>query len=270
MPSTNRKLHTFWSHKAVLITGASSGLGAAVVESLTPYHCHIGMISRRVEPMQKLADKFSASGSTFWIKSCDVRDRQQVYDAVNEFCTAAGKIDVVWANSGTSVNSSQNRWDWDRVETVIDTNLKGVMYTVRAGLEKMLPHNAGTIVVIGSAASMRGLPTRAPYSISKIGVEYLVESFAAEFPEIQFSMIHPGWVETPISASNANRMWLMSADKAAQLMIRAVAAGKRFYIYPWQMRLIFRMMRRMPLPLYLMLTHKFMHKIRRSKDDAAN
>ncbi|MBN2010558.1 SDR family NAD(P)-dependent oxidoreductase [candidate division KSB1 bacterium] len=266
----HRKLASYWTNKSVLITGASSGLGAAVVEALAPYQCHIGMLSRRVEPMQALAERLESSGSKFWIKSCDVRDRQQVYEAVDEFYKLVGRLDVVWANSGVSVNASYKRWDWERIEAVFATNLMGAIYTLRAGLEKMVPNGQGTLVAIGSAAAMRGLPTRSPYSISKIGLEYLMESYAAEFPDIQCTMIHPGWVETPISAANPNRMWLMQSPKAAQLMIGAVALKKRNYIYPWQMRFIFQLVRSMPLSLYVTLSNKFLHKIRRSKDDATD
>lgn len=264
------KLRMYWQGKSILITGASSGLGAAVVEALAPYGCHFGMLSRREEPMLEMAERLRETGSRFWIRSCDVQQREQVYAAVREFHQQAGTIDVAWANSGLSINASFERWNWERVEQVVNTNFMGVLYTVRACLEYMVPRGHGTIVAIGSAAAMRGLPTRSLYSITKIGLEYLMESLAAELPSIQFTMIHPGWVDTPISAKNPNRMWLMQPDEAAQLMIKAVAKGKSYYIYPWKIRLLFRTVRRLPLPLYLKIARSLIHRIRRSKDNAAD
>ena len=120
----------------------------------------------------------------------------------------------------------------------------------------MVLQNTGAIVAIGSAASMRGLPTRGIYSLTKVSVEYFLESLAAEFPEIQFTMIHPGFVNTPILQSSSNRLWLMSPEKAAQIMIKAVAKRKKMLVYPFRMNLLFRFARMLPTSIYLKIARK--------------
>lgn len=259
------KLASYWSGKSVLITGASSGLGWAITGALAPYNVQFGLLSRRQEKLQQLADNLKDSGSRFWIKACDVRDREQVRSAVNEFHRTIGKIDVAWINSGISVDSSYENWDWQNFENLIDTNLKGAVYTTQACLEWMVPQGSGTIVGIGSAASMRGLPTRGVYSLTKVALDYFLQSKAVELPEIQFTVIHPGFVDTPINQGNPNRFWLLTPEKAAQIMIKAVAKRKRFFIYPFQMNLLFRIVRALPLPIYERMARKMMHLSRPSR-----
>src|SRR5262245_59645901 len=121
-------LEKYWSGKKVLITGASSGLGASLVEALAPYRIQFCLLSRRMEPMQDLASRLARSGSTFWIRSCDVQQRNEVEAVIAEFVKEAGRLDVAWINSGTVSDTSFPRWDWPAAEKVIDTNLKGALY----------------------------------------------------------------------------------------------------------------------------------------------
>jgi short-subunit dehydrogenase len=254
------KLTSYWQNKSVLITGASSGLGWAIVEALAPYQINFCLLSRRAEPMKELADQLKDSGSTFWIRSCDVRNRAEVYSAINDFYHQHGRLDIAWVNSGISTNSSFQKWNWEKIESVIDTNLKGAIYTTRACLEIMVPQQSGTIIAIGSAVSMRGIPTRGIYGLTKIALDYFMESLRGEFPEIQFSTIHPGFVDTPINQGQDYRIWLMSPQKAAHLMIKAVTRKKKVYIYPFRMKLLYRLIRLLPASIYLSMARKIISR----------
>ncbi|MFQ5650495.1 MAG: SDR family NAD(P)-dependent oxidoreductase [bacterium] len=250
------RVNSYWRNKAVLITGASSGLGWALTRALAPFKIHFGLLSRREEKLRELADHLSGTGSTFWMRSCDVRNREQVGHAVQDFHRHVGHLDVAWINSGVSFDSSFQNWSWEGFETMVDTNLKGAIYTARACLEVMVPQTAGTIVGIGSAAAMRGLPGRGVYSLTKVALEYYLLSQAAELPHIQFTIIHPGFVDTPINEKNPNRFWLQTPERAAQLMIKAVAERKRMLIFPRRMGVLFRLVRLLPVPAYHWLACK--------------
>jgi short-subunit dehydrogenase len=262
MRKMEQKLSSYWTGKSVLVTGASSGLGWAIIEALSSYKINFCMLSRREDRMKELAEKLRNSGSTFWIKACDVRNRDEVLSSVELFYNEVGLLDVAWVNSGVSFASSFAHWNWDAVETMIDTNLKGAIYTTLACLKFMVPQKSGTIVGIGSISSMRGLPARGVYSLTKIGIDYFLESLAVELPEIQFTIIHPGFVDTPINQGNPNRFWLMKPEKAVQIMIKAVAKGKRKLIYPYQMRWLYRLARIIPSSIYQWLGHKLIHLAR--------
>ena len=247
----SRRLAKYWEGKSVLVTGASSGLGWAVVEALAPYRIKFCLLSRREDKMLALALKLKDSGSTFWINTCDVRDRKQVFAAVQKFQNQTGSIDVAWVNSGIGVNSAFNKWNWEKIHDTINTNLLGSIYTIRACLEVMVPQNSGTIVGIGSAASMRGLPTRAIYSLTKIGIEYFLESAAAEFSDLQFTMIHPGFVDTPLTQTNQHSMpFLMTAPKAAGLIVRAIEKKKMIYAFPFFFSTLVRILGMLPRTWY--------------------
>ncbi|NOX38674.1 MAG: SDR family NAD(P)-dependent oxidoreductase [Calditrichaeota bacterium] len=256
MKAASKRLDRFWQGKRVLITGASSGLGWAVVQALAPYRVHFGLLARREDRLRELADQLRSSGSKFWFRACDVRHRAQVEQAVHDFAQHAGGLDVVWANSGISLDTSFAKWNWQAVEDVIHTNLLGALYTIRAGLEIMVPQGHGHVVGIASVASMRGLPGRGIYSLTKIGLAYYLESLAGELPEIRFHIIHPGYVRTPIIEGNPNVMWVVPADVAARKMIRAVAKGKSRFIFPWQMKWLYHLVQCLPEPLYLWLAKK--------------
>lgn len=263
----NRKiLEKYWTGKSVVITGASSGLGKAVVEALAPYQINFCMLSRNEDKMLELALRLKDFGSTFFINRCDVRDRESVYDAINKFYKQTGRLDIAWVNSGIAGNTAFLRWDWDTVESLIDTNLKGAIYTIRASLEIMVPQNSGTIVGIGSAVSMRGLPANSIYSMTKIGLEYVMEGLAAEIPDIQFTTIHPGFVDTPINTGNPMRVWLMSPEKAARLMVKAVARRKNIYIYPQRMKILYRIIHWLPGVIYRPMARKIIKKRQHRKN----
>ena len=260
-----RVLEEFWSGRKVIITGASSGLGAALVAALSPYRVRFCLLSRRIEPMQELADRHKATGSEFWIRTCDVRKREEVEAAIADFVSEYGAPDVAWINSGVVGDTSYEKWDWKTVENIIDTNLKGALYTAHTCLTHMVRAGKGAIAAISSAAAMRGLGGRSIYSLSKIGLAYYMESMAAELPQIQFTTIFPGFVDTPANRNNPNRFWLITAEDAAQRMIGAVAAHKSSYIYPFKMRMLFYLIRALPGPLYRPLARRMMRITRPGK-----
>ena len=255
-------LRRFWWRKRLLITGASSGLGWAVVQALAPYGVQFGLLARRKTALEMLAEELKESDSTFWIRQCDVRRREEVESAVRAFARHVGGLDVVWANSGISLDTSFAKWNWQAVQDVFQTNLWGAIYTIRAALEIMAEQPEGHVVGVGSVASMRGLPGRGIYSITKMGLAYYMESLAGELPHLRFHIIHPGYVRTPIIECNPNVQFVVSPEKAARKMVLAVARGKARVIFPWQMKLVYHLGHCMPEPLYLWLTKRIAGMVR--------
>lgn len=258
-------LQKYWQGKKVVITGASSGLGWSICEALSKYKIHFALLSRREEKMNELAEKLKNTGSTFWVRACDLCNQKQVESAIFDFAEEANGIDVVWINGGVSYDSSMDNWDWDKIETMIDTNIKGAIYTAKASLDIMNLQKSGTLVGIGSAASMRGLPRRSVYSMTKIGIQFFLEGMAVESPHLQFTTIHPGYVDTPINNKSPNRMFLIDPETASRLMITAVAKRKHVYVYPWKMRFFYNIVKRLPHFFYYKLAKKMKNLSRPSK-----
>lgn len=252
-------LTSYWSHKSVLITGASSGLGWALAHALAPYKIHFCLLARREAEMQRLAAQLESTGSRFWIRACDVRHRNEVEKAVKDFVAESGKLDVAWVNSGIGGETSRVKWDWEFVEHMIDTNFKGALYTAQACLDVMSQQKHGALVGVCSAAAMRGLPARSIYSATKVALAYYLESAAVEYPELQITTIHPGFVDTAINRGNPNRIFLMMPERAAHIMIKAVAQKKREIIFPWQMKVIYHVVRVAPFIIYNRLARRMIH-----------
>ncbi len=255
----SKRIASYWRDKRVLITGASSGLGWALTEALAQFEVHFGLLSRRAAPMQQLADELSKSGSQFWIRSCDVRDREQVQSAVKAFHREAGGLDVVWVNSGVSLDSGFSTWRWANFDAMIETNINGAVHTTQAALELMAPQGSGVVVGVGSAAAMRGLPGRGVYSLTKAALEYFLLSKAVELPQIQFTIIHPGFVDTPINRGNPSRFWVQTPERAAHIMLKAVARKKKLIVFPGRMALLFSLMRHLPIPAYQWVARRTMN-----------
>ncbi len=253
----DKRTRTFWQGKRIFITGTTSGLGLAVVEALAPLPVTIGMFSRNSDKLQEITHDLKGKPARLWWHAGDVRDRKQVETAVQAFAAFAGGLDVVWANSGISLDTRQVKWQWDAYHTIIETNLHGAVYTIQAALQAMGgQHARGHVVGIGSAASMRGLPGRGIYSLTKISLAYFLESLVSEFPEVSFHIIHPGFVDTPINQGNPNRFWLLHPPQAAQIMLREVARGKKRIIYPWQMKWLYHLVHCLPEPIYYWIAKK--------------
>ncbi len=254
----DKRTFQFWKNKSIFITGATSGLGYAVVQALSELPVTIGMFSRNEEKMLAMEQEFADSPMQLWWRAGDVRNREAVENAVQAFVSHVGHLDVVWANSGISLDTRQKKWDWEAYHTIIDTNLHGAVYTIHAGLQAMGgPENArGHVVGIGSAASMRGLPGRGIYSLTKISLAYYLESLVSDYPGVQFHIIHPGFVDTPINRGNPNRFWLLTPSRAAEIMLRQVARGKQRIIYPWQMKVLYHLVHCLPEPFYYWIAKK--------------
>jgi short-subunit dehydrogenase len=117
----------------------------------------------------------------------------------------------------------------------------------------MVAARAGKLVGIASVAGFRGLPGAGAYSASKAAAIRYLESLRVELrgSGVQVITICPGYVSTPMTAGNPYRMpFLLPADKAARLMVRAIARGRRFYVLPWQMAWMGRLLSLAPRAAY--------------------
>jgi len=117
----------------------------------------------------------------------------------------------------------------------------------------MRARRKGKLVGIASVAGFRGLPGAGAYSASKAAAISYLESLRVELASsgVEVITICPGYVATPMTAKNPYRMpFLLSPERAAQLIARAIAAGRRFYVLPWQKRMAGRGLRALPRPVY--------------------
>lgn len=250
----------------VIITGASSGIGAALALRYAREGATLGLIARRKPELEQLAVQFPTRAEIYPL---DVRDAAALAAAARDFISRHGVPDIVIANAGVSVGTLTDFAEDTRVfRDVFDINVIGVVNTLQPFLASMRAAERGSLVGIASVAGYRGLPGGAAYSASKAAVIAYLESLRVELRAsgIKVTTICPGYIETPMTAKNPYPMpFLMSADRAAEKMIAIIARRKPFAVIPWQMAMVARCLHMMPNWLYDRLFARAPRKLRRGE-----
>ena len=183
--------------KVAFITGASRGIGAACARSLAARGVRVGLASRSGDDLALGAE--SALGLR-----CDVRDPRQVGDAVSATVERFGRLDILIANAGVGSYHPVLETPPEHVEEMIDVNLKGTIYAVRAALPHLLESGEGDIVSLASEAGRRGLPGEAVYCASKFGQVGFTRSLDHELRGhgIRCTSVCPGGVATDFALAD--------------------------------------------------------------------
>jgi NADP-dependent 3-hydroxy acid dehydrogenase YdfG len=166
-------MHNGIQDKVVVITGASSGLGAATARRLAQDGARLVLGARRLDRLQVLAEDLSLGADS--VVQTDVAQRGQVKRLVDQAVAKHGRIDVILNNAGLMPHSPLERGkveDWDRV---IDVNLKGVLYGIAAALPAMIAQKSGHIINVSSVAGHAVRPGSAVYAATKHGVRVISE-----------------------------------------------------------------------------------------------
>lgn len=243
-----------WDGKVVLLTGASSGIGEGIALALGKKGAVLGLIARRKEMLEDLADRCKRAGGKARVFAIDVTDEQSVALAADEMRSEFGRIDILIANAGIGGNDDATRaYKPQSVKKVIDINLLGSVNAVHAVVPRMIDRGSGHLVAISSLAGFRGLPKSAAYSASKAGMTAFFESVRLDLKPkgIDVTIIQPGFIRTPLTSGRANKMpFLMELDDAIPHFIRAIEKRKRFAAFPWQLATIVRAGKFMPAWIY--------------------
>jgi NAD(P)-dependent dehydrogenase (short-subunit alcohol dehydrogenase family) len=241
--------------RSVFITGASSGLGAALARHYAKQGATVGLVARRHEALASLAAEL---GSATWFRAGDVGDSAFMQQAAADFCARVGAPDVVIANAGISVGTQGDApEDLAVLERILRTNVLGVAATLQPFVASMRNRGRGTLVGIASMAGWRGLPGAGAYSASKSAVITWLESLRVELrgSGIAVVTICPGYIDTPMTRVNPYRMpFLLAADVGARRIARAIDADRSLAVIPWQMRIASWGLRMSPNWLYDRLT----------------
>jgi NADP-dependent 3-hydroxy acid dehydrogenase YdfG len=175
--------------KTAFITGASRGIGAAVARSLSEAGVSVGLGSRSGDDL----GLENAIGI-----SCNVADPAEVNSAVAETVERFGRLDILVANAGVGAYGPFLELSPEHLEEMIDVNLKGTLYAVRAALPHLLKSREADIVTLASEAGRRGLPYEAVYCASKFGQVGFTRALDHELREqgVRCTNVCPGGVAT--------------------------------------------------------------------------
>lgn len=239
------------SVRSLVITGASSGLGLALVRHYLERGAVVAALARRGELLQPLSAEFP---NQVYCYPLDVRDAVAVQHAANDFMTRVGCPDVVIANAGVSVGTlTEFAEDIDSFQQLMDINVLGIVKTFQPFVAAMREASKGTLVGVASVAGFRGLPGASAYSASKAAAISYLESLRVELRNsgVKVVTICPGYIKTPMTDVNPYAMpFILEADEAAKRIAHAIRRQVSFSVIPWQMGLVGRALKYMPRWLY--------------------
>jgi short-subunit dehydrogenase len=242
-----------WSKRVVFVTGASSGIGRALVIELGRRGAHLGLLARREDLLQEIVREVEAAGGRALALPADVRDAAAVSRAAEGLRKAFGPIDLLVANAGVGATTAARDLKPEAVADVININVLGAVNSATAVLSAMVERGQGHLVVISSLAAYRGLPKSAAYCASKAAVSAFFESLRVDLrgSGVDVTIIHPGFIKTPLTAGrHAEMPYLMELDDAVKKIVRAIETRKKSYAFPWQLASIVRAAMILPVPLY--------------------
>lgn len=232
---------SFYREKAVLITGASSGIGEELAWQLGQAGAKLTLAARRQDQLERVAQKIAGSGhARALVLPCDVSRDGQLEGAVSESVRQWGKLDVVFANAGFGVVGPWKKLSLEDYRRQFETNVFGVLRTLFAALPE-LQKTQGHLALISSVAGWVATPGASPYCMSKFALRALANSLTPELrlAGVKITLISPGFVVSNIRRVDNRGMlhsgtadpiprWLqMPTERAVRKILRAVARGKR-------------------------------------------
>lgn len=214
--TSNRNL----SERVALVTGASRGVGAAVVRAFAEGGAKVGALSRS-------GDDLGLGGSVAGIE-CDVSDRAQVFAAVERVVEEFGSLDLVVANAGVGMYGNFLDLEPEHVEAMIDVNLKGTLYTAAATLPHLIKAGGGDFISLASVAGLRAFPGETVYNASKFGQVGFTRSLDHELREhgVRATCVCPGGIATDFAMGTGREEGstegMMSAEDVADTVVYCV------------------------------------------------
>lgn len=228
----------------VVISGASSGIGEALVRLYAAQGHTVGLLSRRRVEVRGSCVSYAV----------DVTDVRAVGAAAEDFMRRHGVPDLVIANAGISIGTSADALeDAEKLRRVLDVNVVGMAATLAAFAPAMRSRGSGTLAGIASVAWFRGLPGASAYSASKSAAITWLESLRAELygSGVSVVCVCPGYIDTPMTRVNRYRMpFIIPADEGARKIADVIAARRRLVVIPWPMAAASVLWRALPRWLY--------------------
>ncbi len=187
--------------EVVVITGASAGVGRAVVREFAKRRAHIGLIARGAERLEAAKREVEQAGGKALVLPTDVADAKQVEEAAQRVVETFGRIDC-WVNDAmTTIFAPFKEIKADEFKRATEVTYLGCVYGTMAAIKHMLPRNKGTIVQVGSALAYRSIPLQSPYCGAKHAIVGFTDSLRCELihdeSHIHLTVVHLPAMNTP-------------------------------------------------------------------------
>lgn len=239
------------------VTGASGGIGKAVVERLVADGWTVYATARNEATLAEMAEAVRGPGRIV-AKAGDVTDATRMAKIVEEI-SADGPIALALLNAGIYTPMRAQGFDAGVAAKHFDVNLKGVANGLDPVLKHMIARGSGHVALTASVAGYRGLPNATAYSPTKAALIAMAEALAMDLIDlgVRISVINPGFVETEATSVNEFEMpMLMQPEAAATEIVKGLGRPGFEIRFPWQFAMVLRAMRLLPNRAYFWLVRK--------------
>ncbi len=222
---------------AILITGASSGIGEALARDYAESGRFLALSGRDKERLESVAEACRGFGAEVAAQTVDVADRDATAKWISDI-DADHPLDLVIANAGIAAGTGGRGESENQTRDIFAINLAGVLNTVWPALGPMRKRRHGQIAIVSSIAAFRGFPGTPAYSASKAAVKTYGEALRGWLASegIRVSVVCPGFVRTRMTEKNDFPMpFVMDAAKAARIIRRGLERNKARIAFPWPM-----------------------------------
>lgn len=242
------------TRQRILITGASSGLGAEMARQFAAMGRDLALCARRLPRLEKLRAEIQAAhpSARVVIQALDVTDHDAVFRVFDDLADSLGGLDRVIVNAGLGKGARIGTGRFDANRDTIATNLVAGLAQCEAAMQHFRAANAGHLVVISSMSAMRGMPgTLTAYAASKAGIAALAEGIRADVlgSPIKVSTIYPGYIRSEMNDQVAGSTPLMAdTESGVRSIVRAIEReSAEAAVPPWPWVPLGAVMRHAPL-----------------------
>ncbi|BDX30449.1 short-chain dehydrogenase [Mycobacterium antarcticum] len=226
------------TRQKILITGASSGLGAGMARQFAAKGRDLALCARRTDNLEELQAELTARypGITVAVAALDVNDHEAVPKVFAELSDVLGGIDCVIVNAGIGKGHKLGGGKLWANKATIETNLVSALVQIETALEMFTAAGAGHLVLVSSVLGNKGVPgVKAAYAASKAGLTSLGESLRAEYPSsgpIRITVLEPGYIESEMTAKSNTTTLMVDNETGVKAMVDAIEKEKGRAVVP--------------------------------------
>ncbi|MDP3979478.1 MAG: SDR family NAD(P)-dependent oxidoreductase [Pseudomonas sp.] len=232
--------------RRIWLTGASSGIGAALAELLLQRGHRLALSARRTEPLNALAERYPGQ---VLVAPGDLGDAAQVRAIGERIAQLWGALDTVILNAGTCEYVEVQSFEAAMIERVVRANLFSASYCIEAALPLLRLGHQPHLVGVGSSVTYLPLPRAEAYGASKAGMRYLLEALRIDLAaeDIAVTLVSPGFVDTPLTQKNDFPMPMRwPVDKAARHIVERLEQRPYEIAFPGPFIAILRLLAHLP------------------------
>ena len=240
-------------HKRIVITGASSGIGAALAVHYAAPGVLLCLIARTEAAMREVAQQCIARGSAVNVYVADVTDAARMREVSTQILAEVGLPDLVIANAGIRIEDPADYTYSTAAAEIMAVNYHGVIHSFASFIAPMKQRGSGHLVAVSSIAALRATPNSGIYSASKGAVNLWTEGLRLQLAphNVAVTTACSGFVRTAMTADIPFHMpGILSPEQAAAIIAQAVAKRRSRIVFPWQSRLIWGIFAAMPGGMY--------------------